>query len=287
NTIQLLFECENKTQDVILGEDAGSENVGLCAVGNGKELYSAEVKIRGQEIVKLLSTRRQMRRVRRSQAHKRLIAEVHKILPISKVIIEVASFDIQKIKNPIIKGKEYRQGEMYGWENIRQYILFRDKYQCQAKKTCKNKNFEVNHIETRMTGGNAPNNLNLLCKEHHQDYTDGKLKKKFVRGESYKHQTFMNTMRWKLFKELKAIYPNISLTYGYITSIVRKANKLPKSHRNDALCIGGNPKVERLDNYLQIKQVRKKKRNLAEATFQKEHIRRKLNAKQIVRKEGL
>ena len=32
------------------------------------------------------------------------------VLPIGKIVVEVASFDIQKIKNPEIKGAEYQQG---------------------------------------------------------------------------------------------------------------------------------------------------------------------------------
>ncbi|CAI2172209.1 8026_t:CDS:2 [Funneliformis geosporum] len=197
-TIRLLFECENKVQDVILGADTASINGGLSARTEKKELYSAEFKIRGQEIVKLMSARKALRQNRR-KAQKRLIAEVHKILPISKVIVEVASFDIQKLKDPAIQGIEYQQGEM------------QEKLQRQ--------DFEVR---------------------------ENKVGFKFVRGESFRHQASMNTMRWKLFNDLKKIYKNVSLTYGYITKNTRIKNKLDKSHRNDALCISGNVNVERV-----------------------------------------
>lgn len=36
------------------------------------------------------------------------------VLPITKIIVETASFDIQKIKNPNISGEEYQQGEQAG-----------------------------------------------------------------------------------------------------------------------------------------------------------------------------
>lgn len=45
-TIQLLFECENQVQDVILGIDAGSKIIGLSATTEKQELYSAEVELR-------------------------------------------------------------------------------------------------------------------------------------------------------------------------------------------------------------------------------------------------
>jgi hypothetical protein len=66
-TIQLLFECENKVQEVVLGVDSGSKNVGLCARTDKQELYSAEAKIRGNDIVKLMSERRMYRRNRKSR----------------------------------------------------------------------------------------------------------------------------------------------------------------------------------------------------------------------------
>lgn len=43
-TIQLLFECENITQNIILGIDAGSKHIGLSATTEKKELYSANVE---------------------------------------------------------------------------------------------------------------------------------------------------------------------------------------------------------------------------------------------------
>ena len=44
-TIQLLFECENQTQDITLGIDAGSKVVGLSATTEKQEMYSAEAEI--------------------------------------------------------------------------------------------------------------------------------------------------------------------------------------------------------------------------------------------------
>ncbi|CAI2161371.1 10314_t:CDS:2 [Funneliformis geosporum] len=219
-TIRLLFRCENKTQPIILGVDSGSEDVGLSAVSKDKELYSAEVKIRGSEIVKLLSERRQYRRSRRNRntRYREQVENVYRILPVSKLIVEVASFDIQKIKNPNISGTDYQEGEMYGW-NAREYVLWRDKHQCQGRSKCKNKILITHHIESRQTGGNAPNNLITLCKECHDDYHAGKLIKEFKRGQSFRHEVFMGIMRID--------------------------NNLEKSHRVDALCITGNVEVER------------------------------------------
>ncbi|MHB1654166.1 MAG: RRXRR domain-containing protein [Desulfitobacteriaceae bacterium] len=52
--------------------------------------------------------------------HVRLVDKVSALGPVNKVVIEVASFDIQTIKNPGIQGKDYQQREQYGfWKSDR------------------------------------------------------------------------------------------------------------------------------------------------------------------------
>jgi N6-L-threonylcarbamoyladenine synthase len=78
----------------------------------------------------------------------------------------------------------------------------------------------------------------------------------------------MGVMRWAFYNRLKELYPNVSLTYGYITKNTRISNGLEKSHTTDAYCIAGNINAGRR-NALIIKQLRKKKRSLHEATARK------------------
>ena len=65
-TIQLLYSSTNYTQPIILGVDAGSKHIGLSATTESKELYASDVELRN-DIVNLLSTRRQNRRGRRNR----------------------------------------------------------------------------------------------------------------------------------------------------------------------------------------------------------------------------
>jgi len=65
-TIQLLYGSFGYRQPVTLGVDAGYSNIGLSAIKEKQELFSAEVKLR-TDIVKLNSERRQYRRTRRSR----------------------------------------------------------------------------------------------------------------------------------------------------------------------------------------------------------------------------
>ena len=286
-TIQLLFICENQTQDITLGVDAGSKHIGLSATTKEKELYAANVELRN-DIVDLLSTRRQNRRTRRNrlryrkprfnnrvhskkngwlapsveqkiQTHFKVVEDIHKLLPITKIVVETASFDIQKIKNPEIHNEEYQQGEQLGFWNVREYVLFRDNHTCQCcKGKSKDKVLNVHHIESRKTGGNAPNNLITLCETCHKGYHNGtvELPKTIKRGMSFKDATFMGIMRWSFYNRLKEIYPNVFMTYGYITKDTRIKNNLPKDHYIDARCISGNPNAEPLGYYFYQKKVR-------------------------------
>ena len=65
-TIQLLYASGETKQEIFLGVDSGSKMVGLSAITEKEELFSSEVKLRN-DIVDLLSTRRQNRRTRRNR----------------------------------------------------------------------------------------------------------------------------------------------------------------------------------------------------------------------------
>lgn len=272
-TIQLLYESTNYTQKVTLGVDSGSKHIGLSATTENKVLFEADVELR-DDIVNLISARRELRRSRRNRktryrrprfknrrrkdgwlapsvqqkldSHLTMIAKVHKILPVSDIIAEVASFDIQKIKNPSVSGTEYQKGEQLGFWNIREYVLFRDGHTCQCcKGKSGNKILNVHHIESRKTGGNAPNNLITLCETCHTGHHRGtvQLPGTIHRGMSFKDAAFMGIMRWALYDKLKSLYPKVKLTYGYITKNTRIKNGLPKDHYTDARCISDNPKA--------------------------------------------
>ena len=232
-TIQLLYETQDNVQPVSLGVDAGSKYIGISATTEEIVLYEAEIELRN-DIVKLLSDRREQRRGRRNRktryrkprfnnrrrkdgwlapsvqnkvdSHLTAIRKVYEILPVTKVIVEVASFDIQKIKNLDIKGTEYQKGEQLGFWNVREYVLWRDNHTCQCcKGKSKDKVLNVHHIESRKTGGNAPNNLITLCETCHKEYHNGTivLPNAIKRGMRFRDAAFMNIMRWTLYENLK------------------------------------------------------------------------------------
>ena len=248
-TIQLTIATGESKQPVSLGVDAGYKHVGLSASTEKAELYASEVELR-QDITDLLSARRALRQSRRNRktryraprfdnrirtkrkgwlapsvenrinVHLSRIETVLRLLPVTKITVETASFDLQLLKNPDISGKEYQEGEQLGFWNVREYVLFRDGHVCQhCYGRSKDPVLNVHHLESRRTGGDSPGNLITLCETCHKALHRGEITLKAKRGQSFRAETFMGIMRWEVLNRLKASHPELEVnnTYGYRT----------------------------------------------------------------------
>lgn len=311
-TIQLDYDTTDFTQPITLGIDAGSKHIGVSATTTEKELYAADVELRN-DIVDKLSTRRELRRTRRSRlrhrkprfdnrvssknkgwlatsvenkvhTHMSVVKNACKILPVSNIVVETASFDMQKIKHTDIQGEEYQQGEQLGFWNVREYVLWRDGHVCQhCHGKSKDPVLNVHHLESRKTGGDAPSNLITLCETCHKAYHRGKFELKIKRGKPLRDAAFMGIMRWAFYKRLKKEYPNVSMTFGYITKNTRITNNLPKEHYVDARCISGHPQAKPMGYYFYQKKVRCQNRQIHKANFLKGGRKRLNQAPFLVR----
>ena len=297
-TIRLTYITTNYKQEVTLGVDAGARHIGLSATTKSNELYASEVILRS-DIVDLLATRREQRRTRRGRlryrkprfnnrikskrpgwvapsvrykidAHLKAVERICSILPIFRIVVEVAQFDTQKIKNPEISGKEYQEGEQLGFWNVREYVLVRDGHKCQhCKGKSKDSILNVHHIESRKTGGDSPSNLITLCETCHKAYHRGDINLKAKRGKSLRDAAVMGIMKWKLYDALKSVYLNVNMTFGYITKYNRIHNGIEKSHISDAFTISKNFNAKRLTLYYKIKLVRRHNRQIHKAKILK------------------
>ena len=298
-TVRLTYDTTHYIQPLTVGEDAGTTHVGISVSTDRREYYAAEVELR-TDIVEKLSTRREARRTRRSKrsiryraprfnnrrkpdgwlapstrqkvlSHVKLIEDIAKFLPISEVVIEVAQFDIQRIKNPAIAGTEYQQGPQLDFWNLREYIFFRDSHECQC---CHGKSkdpvLNVHHIESRKTGGDSPDNLVTLCETCHKAYHAGKIELKLKRGfRSLRDTALMNVLRMEVLRHTEmALYPiPVTHTYGYITKNTRIRTGLPKSHTVDALCIAGHPDAAPTDEVFSFKQLHRHNRKVMKSNM--------------------
>ena len=313
--IQLTVPTGETKQPITLGVDAGYKHVGLSATTAKEELLASEVELR-QDVTGLLSDRLALRRARRNrktryraprfdnrvrskhkgwlapsvgnriQAHISRIEVVCRVLPITKIVIETASFDIQKIKNPEVEGTDYQQGDQLGFWNVREYVLFRDGHVCQAcKGRSKDLILNVHHIESRKTGDDAPGNLITLCEACYKAYHAGKLKQFSPRrGASFRAETFMGIMRWTVLNRLRERHPELPVTntYGYLTKHKRIVAGLPKTHCADAFCIADVLDAKRRGEYLFQKQTRRHNRQIHKQTILKGGVRKRHQAPYLV-----
>ena len=280
--IKMLVKTRNCKQDVVLGVDSGYKNVGFSAVGNKKELLSGTLVL-DNKTKDRLTERRMYRRGRRNKLWYResrfnnrrrkenwlppsterryqtllnLIKRIKTLLPISDIVVETANFDIQKIQNPNISGKEYQQGQQLGFENVKQYVLTRDKRTCQHCGKTETR-LEVHHIKFRNQGGtDNPSNLITLCSKCHKDLHNGKFSIKTIKRD-YKPNTFMSIIHNRLWKDIPTMYE----TFGYITKQQRLSLGLAKTHYNDAFCIAGGNMQERVKP-IELKQKHRNNRVL-------------------------
>ena len=300
--IKLTYKTKTEyTQKLHLGIDSGYSNIGFSVIDAKQEYIAGEVKLL-EGMKKRLLEKSSYRKTRRSRlryrkprwnnrvkskkkgwlapsirhkldTHIKFIDELKGILPIGKITIEVANFDIQKMKDDSISGKEYQEGNMLGFWNVREYVLHRDGHKCQ-NPNCKCKDnkeqiLKVHHIIYRSKGGtDRPENLITLCSKCHTpaNHKKGKflydwcMNGKEVRG--FKDATFMNIIRWYLVNELKSKYDNVFITYGYITKNHRIKHGIEKSHANDAFAIAKGTSQVRTSNKFEVIQSRLKNRSL-------------------------
>jgi len=299
-TIQLLYETKCYTQPVKLGIDTGT-TIGFALVVNngsvGKVIEKGEIRLR-KDISKLLLQRReyrQSRRYRKTPYRKprflnrrrpdgwlppsvrsrfdhtvRWIEKLTRFLPDVEVIVETAKFDFQKLENPDISDEDYQKGRLYGYANMMEYLLAREKGRCQL---C-GKGYGGD--------GNGWQNKNP------------KLMSKLKKSNLYKEAGYLNMFRLLLIRKLKEILgEKVHFTYGYITRLKRIELGLPKTHANDAVAMTGFTYIKDTNTLTVIRQVRKKKRSLHEANPRKgrtkpntEARRNPKNTKQVKTRDG-
>lgn len=199
-TIQLLWDCEEQTQEVVLGIDKGSHVTGFSCVGNGQILLSGNIDHRLDVKDKMGARRANRRNRRRRKWHRaarflnrssskrrgrlppsiktnveEVIRVVRKIpLPISSIVIEDVQVDIARLINPMLRGSQY-QGPMRLDENLCMVCLMRDGYACQncGKKPGR---LEAHHLIYREQGGkDSLTNLLTLCEGCHKRVHEGKI----------------------------------------------------------------------------------------------------------------
>lgn len=299
-TIQLTYATGETKQDCHIGIDTGSKHIGMAITSENKVLFKGEIELR-QDVKSNIDTKHIYRRSRRNRKTRyrqprflnrkrsdkwlppslqnRVDHTFHWIDTFCSLVsdpilhIEVGKFDTAKMINPEINGVDYQHGQTYGFFEERYFVFARDNYTCQCCGKSKDKILQTHHIIYRSNGGtDRVDNLITVCTDCHtsKNHQKGgilyKWQEQHKKVKQYKEPPFMNAIRKRIF----ARYPNAHTTYGSETPPHRKELGLEKTHYNDAITISGITNIkEDPKEWLLIKQFRKKKRSLHEATARK------------------
>ncbi len=284
-------EIEEKNKDEYsLKIDYGSRHTGLAILKNSKEVvWLAQIEHR-TNIKEKLDTRRGHRRFRRNKLRYRKprfnnrkrkegwippslqsrvdnisswVIKLQKLIPITHISYENVKFDTQLMNDSTIKGIEYQQGTLMGYE-IREYLLEKFNRRCvYCGKT--DTPLEIEHIIPKSRGGsNKIDNLAIACRSCNKakgsktaeefGYPDIQKQVK----KSLKDAAILNATRWKVYEVLIATGLPVECGTGARTKMNRIKLELPKDHHYDACCIGKSTPDNlhfKTDNVLYIKAI--------------------------------
>lgn len=267
--------CDNAGQPIELKIDPGSKKTGIALVAHGAEgrkvIWAADLRHRGEAIRKSLTSRRAIRRSRRTRKTRyraprfdnrtrpkgwlppSLMSRVGNVrtwakrllefAPITSIVVETVRFDTQLLKNPEISGIEYQQGTLYGYE-LREYLLEKWGRKCAY---CGKKNIplQIEHIVPRSRGGsNRVGNLTLSCepcnikKGNRTALEFGHPRIQKQAGLPLKDAAAVNATRYAIGNMLKTFGLPVTFFTGGRTKFNRTRQGYPKEHWIDAACVG-------------------------------------------------
>jgi 5-methylcytosine-specific restriction endonuclease McrA len=275
-TLILKKEAKNPTlPDLRLKIDPGAKATGLAIVSqeSGEVVFAAEISHRGSAIKASLDSRRALRRSRRNRKTRyrkprfnnrirpkgwlapSLKSRVDNVAtwtrrltrfyPISGIAMELVRFDTQLMENAEIKGLEYQQGELAGYE-LKEYLLLKWGHECayKSKGPC-DQYLEIEHIVPKSRGGtDRVSNLSIACRKHNQEkgtLTAEEFGFPDIQSQAkkpLKDAAAVNSTRWALFERLKSTGLSIETGSGGLTKFNRSRRELPKEHWVDAACVG-------------------------------------------------
>lgn len=266
---------EVSTHPLRLKIDPGSQTTGLALVNdtNGEVIWAAELTHRGERVKKRLAERRAARRNRRQRKTRyrqarwlnrrrkpgwlppslesrivnvlTWVSRIRRLAPIAALSQEFAKFDAALMQNPEIRGVEYQQGTLAGYE-LREYLLEKWERRCAYCKAT-GVPLQVEHLTPRARGGSdRVSNLTLACepcnlaKGTQTAAEFGFPELQALAKVPLKDAAAVNTTRWALYERLRATGLPVETGTGGRTKWNRTLLRLPKTHWCDAACVGAS-----------------------------------------------
>jgi 5-methylcytosine-specific restriction endonuclease McrA len=272
-------------QPVALKLDPGSRVTGMAVVREEETeqgpvhhaLHLGELEHRGQVVHRHMLRRAQARRRRRATLRHRTPRYDHRTrpagwlppslrsrldttlswarryarwVPMTHVDVERAGFDMQLLRDPTIRGVQYQQGTLAGYE-VRSYLLEHWQHRCAY---CRKAGvpLEVEHITPRSRGGSERiDNLCLACQScNNAKGTQTAAEFGFPQLQAQaplRDAAAVNSTGSVLCARLKAAGFSLRTWTGGRTRWNRARFAVPKTHALDALCVGALAGVTETD----------------------------------------
>lgn len=177
------------------------------------------------------------------RTHLNLIELIRKILPATRIVVELNRFAFMAMDNPGIRRWQYQKGPLHGYGNIREAL---NDIQGGACLLCRSRSIEHgHHIVPRNKGGSdILVNMVGLCeschnKVHNDEEAVAKLEKiKAGQNKKYHALSVINQIMPYLLNELDMRFPGqVFVTTGRDTKVYRDDHGIAKDHDADAYCI--------------------------------------------------
>ena len=178
------------------------------------------------------------------------IRRLRAIFPVTLVRVETARFDMRLMQDAEVSGREYQQGELAGWQ-LRSYVFHRDGAKCSYCGNTRAERYELDHIVPHSRGGaDRVGNLVVSCHDCNAEKGNRSVEEflarrparlaavKRIQRASLAGASQMNIIVPELLRRLEAMDMPIAEYDAYTTSWTRRRLGVPKTHVNDALCIG-------------------------------------------------
>lgn len=243
---------------------------------NAKIVSACKLLHRGPQISQAMTSRKSQRKGRRSRLHRRparfnhrlrkpgwlppsmqsLLANITtnvrhltNLFPIGNIIVETCIFDPRLLQDPGITGRDYQESER-GHMQIREYVLHRDERTCMYCGRTRGR-METDHIIPESKGGPYRiSNLVTACRPCNKA-KDNKPIEEFLKDDpirlnrilaqtrrSLASATQMNQLMPLLLTALVDLKIPFTETDAVTTAYTRSQLGIPKSHVNDAACLG-------------------------------------------------
>ncbi|MCM1237316.1 MAG: HNH endonuclease, partial [Ruminococcus flavefaciens] len=176
------------------------------------------------------------------RTHLNLVRLVSKVLPVSRIVLELNRFDFAKLENPNIQKWEYGRGPLHGYDGVHAAVHDIQGGQCLV---CGDRIEYYHHIILKKDSGSEriPNIVGLCAKCFHEVLQDKDADERLMdlkQGayRKYAALSVLNQIIPGLASQLADMFPGRTfITDGRETKKFRNAHSIAKDHGTDAYCI--------------------------------------------------